>query len=286
MVYRLLLEYDGTEFSGWQTQAGDRRTVQGCLARALEELCGAPVRVTGAGRTDAGVHAEGQVAAVALPRAFEADMLARALNAKLPPDVAVLAANLVSDDFDPRRWAQGKHYRYRVWNAPTRSPLRDRRWLHWSRPLALEAMREAAAQIVGRHDFASFQAAGSDIVDTRRELNRLQIEGKAGAAIVLDFEGSGFLRYMVRNIVGTLLEVGAGRRSPSSMGELLAAQDRRQAGPTAAARGLALVAVLYPEEALAGGRLPLPGEPSPPDAPRALSHPKESRRNPPSNSKS
>lgn len=274
MVYRLLLEYDGTDFSGWQTQAHGQRTVQGCLAKALEELCGEPVRVTGAGRTDAGVHAEGQVAAVALPLALEAGVLARALNAKLPADIAVLEVNPVPDDFDPRRQASAKHYRYRIWNAPMRSPLRDRRWLHWSRPLALEAMREAAAELVGRHDFASFQAAGGALVDTRRELFRLEIEGEAGAAIVLDFEGSGFLRYMVRNLVGTLLEVGAGRRLPSSMRGLLAAQDRQKAGPTAAARGLTLVAVRYPEAAFAGLKSPPPGPPSPPDPPKAPSNSK------------
>jgi len=246
VFFRLNLEYDGTDFSGWQIQAGGERTVQGCLQEALEAVSGGVVRVTGAGRTDAGVHAEGQVAAASLERDFEPETLRRALNAHLPPDVVVREAASCPGDFDPRRHAWGKVYRYRVWNARERSPLRARRSAFVPAPLSLESMAEGAAALVGERDFACFQAAGSGITDTVRDLRRLDVMGLPGAEIAFEAEGSGFLRHMVRNLVGTLLEVGKGKRSADSMGALLASRDRRLAGPTAPARGLTLVRVLYP----------------------------------------
>lgn len=253
MFFRLQLEYDGTDFAGWQIQSGGERTVQGCLREALEAVSGGgEVRVTGAGRTDAGVHAEGQVAAARLVRNFEPETLRRALNAHLPRDVVVRAVERVAEDFDPRRHALAKIYRYRVWNARERSPLRARRSAHVAARLALEPMAEAAAGLLGKRDFACFQAAGSGITDTVRELRRLDVSGRPGAEIDFEVEGSGFLRHMVRNLVGTLLEVGKGRRPPGSMAELLASRDRRRAGATAPARGLTLVRVLYPGGAAEG----------------------------------
>lgn len=247
MFYRLVLEYDGTDFAGWQVQARGERTVQGTLIEALEHLSGGRARVTGSGRTDAGVHAEGQVAGVALERDFGPEELMRALNALLPADVAVREAHRAAEDFDARRHAVGKIYRYGVWNAAVPSPLRLRRWHHVAAPLDVAAMARAAGLLVGEHDFAAFQAAGSDVVDSVRELRRFEVGGQPGSEIVLECEGGGFLRKMVRNLVGTLLEVGHGRRDAGSMTGLLASRERGLAGATAPARGLCLVAVHYPE---------------------------------------
>jgi tRNA pseudouridine38-40 synthase len=244
-TFRLALEYDGTDFAGWQSQAEGQRTVQATVAAALAEIAGVPVRVTGAGRTDAGVHAEGQVAAAAFETRLDPATLLRALNAHLPRDVAVIACALARDGFDPRREATGKLYRYAVWNGAAPSPLRRRRFHHVPFPLDLAAMKDAAAHLVGRHDFASFQAAGSGVVDTVRTLVRVDVAGAAGAEIHFSLEGEGFLRHMVRNVVGTFLEIGAGRRPAGSLPELLAARDRTRAGPTAPAHGLILVRVDY-----------------------------------------
>src|SRR5262245_20088721 len=229
--FRFVLEYDGTEFAGWQSQAQGERTVQATLAAALAEIAGAPVRVTGAGRTDAGVHAEGQVAAAVLETRLDAATQLRALNARLPRNLVVLDCAPARDSFDPRREARGKLYRYAVWNAPVASPLRRRRCHHVPAPLDVAAMKDAAAHLVGRHDFASFQGAGSSVVETVRTLARADVAGASGGEVLFAFEADGFLRHMVRNLVGTLLEVGAGRRPAGSMPALLAARDRTQAGP-------------------------------------------------------
>jgi tRNA pseudouridine38-40 synthase len=244
-TFRLVLEYDGTEFAGWQSQAQGERTVQGTLAAALAEIAGAPVRVTGAGRTDAGVHAEGQVAAATFETRLDPATLQRAVNAHLPRDVAVVDCLPARDGFDPRREATGKLYRYALWNAPSPSPLRRRRFHHVPAALDVAAMKEGAAHLLGRHDFASFQAAGSPVTETVRTLHRLELAGSAGAELLLSFEGDGFLRHMVRNLVGTLLEIGLGRRPAGSLPALVLARDRTQAGPTAPARGLTLVRVDY-----------------------------------------
>jgi tRNA pseudouridine38-40 synthase len=244
-TFRLVLEYDGTDFAGWQSQAQGERTVQATLATALAEFTAGRVRVVGAGRTDAGVHAEGQVVAATLDTRLDAATLARALNAKLPPDVAVIAAAPAPDGFDPRREARGKLYRYTVWNGAEPSPLRRRRSHHVREPLDLPAMRAAAAALAGRHDFASFQGAGSSATSSVRTLTRVVVEGEARGEIRFELEGDGFLRHMVRNAVGTLLEVGLRRRDPGSLPALLAARDRTRAGPTAPACGLTLVRVDY-----------------------------------------
>jgi len=253
-TFRLTLEYDGADFEGWQVQPGGRRTVQGTLEHAIARVTLERVRCVGSGRTDAGVHAEGQVASVRLATGLAPDALRRALNGVLPPDVVVRALALAPDGFDARRHATGKLYRYALWNGPERAPLRRRRALQLQRPLDLAAMRRAAAELVGSHDFASFQASGSDVRSTVRTLRRLDVSGQAGAAIALWFEGSGFLRHMVRNLAGTLLEVGSGRRDPEGMTVLLAARDRAGAGRTAPAHALTLVSVSYAGEADEGVR--------------------------------
>jgi tRNA pseudouridine38-40 synthase len=240
--FRLVLEYDGTDFAGWQSQREGQRTVQATLEAALAHVCGAPVGVVGAGRTDAGVHAEGQVASARCETRLDAETLQRALNAVLPRDVAVREVAVAADSFHARRDALSKRYVYRIWNAPVRAPLRERISL-WV-PVALDvgAMREAALALVGTHDFASFQAAGSSAQSTVRALTTVALE-RAGAELACSFEGPGFLRHMVRNLVGTLLEVGRGRRPPDSIAPLLAARDRTLAGPTAPPHGLTLVRV-------------------------------------------
>ncbi len=243
--FRLTLEYDGTDFAGWQVQAGSCRTVQGALEAAIARVTGQTVRVAGASRTDAGVHAEGQVASARIETALAAAELQSALNGTLPSDAAVVEASRVPEDFHARYSAKGKLYSYRVWNHPSRSPLRRTR-THWvARPLDVAAMSGAARELVGRHDFAALQGSGSEVESTIRTIAALRIEQESSPELVFWVEGDGFLRHMVRNLVGTLLEVGGGRRSSESMIELLASGDRRMAGPTAPAGGLELIRVFY-----------------------------------------
>ena len=242
--WRLLLEYDGTDFEGWQLQPG-ARTVQGALEQAFARIAGRRVVVYGAGRTDAGVHAVGQVANARAETRLEPAVLQRALNASLPRDVAVRALEPVHDAFDARRDARSKLYVYRVWTAATRSPLHERWSLALAAALDVDAMRSAAAALLGNHDFASFRAAGGGGRTSVRTLTRLDLSGEPGGELRFEVEGDAFLRHMVRNLVGTLLEVGRARRPASWPAEVLAARDRRLAGPTAPARGLTLIRVDY-----------------------------------------
>ncbi len=247
--FRLSLEYDGTEFNGWQVQPPGqaRRTVQGTLEDALFRVTGQRVRVVGSGRTDAGVHAEGQVANVRVETTLGAHALWRALCGVLPDDLVVLSVDAVPESFNARSDAISKRYRYCIWNGRHGSPLRRRR-AAWFRPaLDLDPMRRAARDLMGEHDFASFQASRSQVQTTVRTLSRIELWGESRGEIRLTFDGSGFLRHMVRNLVGTLLEVGTGRRAPDTMPALLAARDRSLAGETAPAVGLTLVAVEYGE---------------------------------------
>jgi tRNA pseudouridine38-40 synthase len=244
-TFRLTLEYDGAGFQGWQAQPAGQRTVQATLEQALARVTGQRVRVMGSGRTDAGVHAEGQVASVRVESRLPPERLRLALNGVLPADLAVVALEPAPEGFDARRDARSKLYRYALWNGPTRSPLREARTLCLQRPLDVAAMREAAVALVGTHDFRSFQAAGGSVTTSIRTLSSLEIVGEAGGAIDLLFEGSGFLRQMVRNLVGTLIEVGSGQRPAGELPAVLAARDRARAGPTAPARALTLVRVRY-----------------------------------------
>lgn len=259
--FRFTLEYDGSDFAGWQRQAQGERTVQATFEAALSELSQSPVQVIGSGRTDTGVHAFSQVASANFETLLDAGTLRRALNAKLPGDIAVREVARVPDSFDARRSASGKLYRYSIWNGRERSPLRASRFAFFPVPprrkdghLNLAAMRVAAAALVGEHDFASFQATGTDVRTTQRLMSRLDVltatEGPEGREIHIEAYATGFLRHMVRNLAGTLIEVGQGRREAASMAALLASKDRSQAGPTAPAHGLALVRVDYPAQAL------------------------------------
>jgi tRNA pseudouridine38-40 synthase len=244
-TFRFTLEYDGTGFEGWQSQPEGHRTVQDTLEAALERITGQGVRVIGAGRTDAGVHAEGQVASAEIETSLTCPELQRALNTVLPRDLAVVGVEEKPAGFHAQHDARSKLYRYLVWNGPWPSPLRARR-SHWLRaPLDVAAMGEAARCFEGRHDFASLQAVGSSVSGTVRTLHRVEVAGGPGGEISVEVEGSGFLRHMVRNLVGILLEVGRGRLAPGSVPSLLAARDRGAAPATAPAQGLTLVWVDY-----------------------------------------
>lgn len=240
---KLTLAYDGTRFVGWQKQAVGE-SIQGLLEGALSRLEGAAVTVHGAGRTDAGVHAEGQVASAAVSFALDVGTVVRAVNAQLPPDVRVLAAEDVPPGFHARFSARSKHYRYQIATGAVASPFTRAYAWHVAEPLDREAMREAAAALVGTHDFAAFRSAGSDVATTVRTLLRSEISERA-AMLVYEVEGDGFLRHMVRAIVGSLVDVGRGSRRAGEMRSLLAGGSRGQAGATAPPHGLVLVKVVF-----------------------------------------
>lgn len=240
---KLTLEYDGTAYVGWQVQPNGP-SIQGTLEAALESLLGTPTQVEVAGRTDSGVHAFGQVCAFNTDRALPMKAYWRGLNGVLPDDIAVVEAAEVPDAFDPRRWAAGKRYRYLISNRPRRSPLLRR--THWEifAPLDVEAMAEGARHLLGRHDFSAFRAADCQAKHPIREIREALVK-REGETIRIELEGTAFLKHMVRNITGTLVEVGKGKKSPEWVGELLASKDRSKAGSTAPAQGLALVEVRY-----------------------------------------
>jgi tRNA pseudouridine38-40 synthase len=243
-VVKLILSYDGTRFVGWQVQPNGR-SVQAEVERALEALRKAPVRATAAGRTDAGVHAKAQVASFPEERPLPLSAYVKGMNALLPEDVAVRAASIEPDGFDARRSARGKRYRYVIENVATREPLgRLHAWQLFG-PLDVAAMRAAAAHLVGRHDFAAFQAADCASHHAVREVRRVEVLGEAGGRVEIAIEATAFVKHMVRNIVGTLVEVGQGKRGPASIPELLRRGDRREAGRTAPPQGLFLEEVFY-----------------------------------------
>ncbi len=247
MNYKLTLQYDGTDFHGWQVQSGER-TVQGELGRALALLEGLEVVVHGAGRTDAGVHAAGQVASVRLTREIEPGRLRAALNGNLARDVRVMEASEAADDFHARYSALGKTYVYRIFNAPVMSPFLSRYALHEARPLDAERMRGAARLFLGQHDWTAFSAAQSEARTRVRTVMQLevteQIDGR-GRLIEIKASADGFLRYMVRSIAGTLLAVGRGEAGEKLILRAIETGDRSLAAATAPPHGLTLVEVHY-----------------------------------------
>lgn len=252
-ILKLTIAYDGTRLVGWQRQA-EGESVQGLLEQALARFEGAPVTVHGAGRTDAGVHALGQVGTAEVTSRHDTASIHRGLNASLPPDVRVVSVDEAPAGFHARFSARSKTYRYVLNNSAFANPFERAFAWHVPEPLDVGAMREAAAALIGRHDFAVFQSAGTDVSSTVRTITRSEVADRTGSAaagagptgvIVYDVSGDGFLRHMVRAIVGTLVEIGRGRREPGSMAALLASGRRAQAGPTAPARGLFLVRVDY-----------------------------------------
>ena len=240
---RLVVEYDGTEFAGWQRQAG-QRTVQQCLEDAFATMTGVAVGVRGAGRTDAGVHADGQVASVELASRIPALGFLRGLNSNLPRDIAVLDVADMPAGFNARRAARGKIYRYLIWNHPVRSHRRARDTWHVFAPLDVHAMREAATLVCGEHDFRAFRASDCERKSTVRLIRRFDVR-REGALFTCEVEGTAFLKNMVRILVGTLVAVGRGRMTDATIRDLLAHGDRTRAGMTAPACGLTLAKVIY-----------------------------------------
>ncbi len=250
MNFKLTIQYDGTDFHGWQMQA-KLRTVQGELTGALSLIDGRDVVVHGSGRTDAGVHAEGQVANVDLHKEITEQKLRSAINGNVGKDVRVIEAKVVTDDFHARYSALAKTYRYRVVNGPVMSPFWLRYAHHEARSLDLELMSKSAELFLGRHDWTAFSSAQSDAETKSRTITGLAVSGHWDESsqcrvIEMTVSADGFLRYMVRSIAGTLLAVGRGEVGQSAIGRALASGERELAGATAPAKGLTLVEVRYP----------------------------------------
>ncbi len=242
-VLRLLVAYDGSRYCGWQRQENGP-TIQGALEDALRPFAERPT-VFGAGRTDAGVHALGQVASVQIGTPHPVEAIQRALNVQLDRDIRVLQVTDAAEGFNARFDATGKTYRYRIATGEVVSPFAHRYVWHQPQPLDVEAMQAATRVLLGRHDFSAFMSSGSDVVNTVRTLDRADLRAD-GDELVFEVHGDGFLRHMVRAIVGTLVDVGTGRRDPASIAALVDSRDRGDAGDTAPAQGLTLVSVDYP----------------------------------------
>ena len=255
---KLTLSYEGTRFVGWQRQA-EGTSIQGLLEAVLSDIDDGPVAVAGAGRTDAGVHALGQVASCTLTGLLDADTLRRALNAQLPADVRVLAVDQMPEGFHARFSAKTKRYRYVLANGPLVSPFAARLAWQVHGRLDVAAMQQAAAHLLGTHDFSAFQSTGTDVPHGIRTVTLAQVADVTGGPpptplpaeavpggrlVAFDVAADGFLRHMVRAVAGTLVEVGLGRREPD-LSPLLASTNRALAGPTAPAHGLWLVEVNY-----------------------------------------
>ena len=266
---RLRLAYEGTRYSGWQAQPG-RETVQGTLADAIRRVSAEDVLPKGSSRTDAGVHAFDQVVAFPTASPLEPAVWVRALNAHLPPDITVTAGDLAPPGFDPVAAAERKRYRYRIHDAAAK-PVFCRPFVwRWRGPLAVAAMEAAAPALVGEHDFTSFETTPSTRKSKVRTIHSLAVRrtacpaGSPGEEVWIEVEGNGFLYNMVRIIAGSLVMVGAGRRSPGWLGEALAARSRPAAGPTAPPQGLVLVSIqLAPDPSVA---IPQPCPSSPTDS--------------------
>jgi len=250
MNFKLLIQYDGTDFHGWQVQENDR-TIQGELERVIGMLVDAKVDVIGSGRTDAGVHAEGQVANVHIAGdKFTPEKLKHAINGNLWRDIRVMKVERAADDFHARFSAKSKTYVYRVVNAPVMSPFWRRFAHHESRPLDVARMNESARLFLGEHDWTAFASARSDGESRVRNVTDFAVESKwderaDGQIIEFLISAKGFLRYMVRSIVGTLIEVGRGEKTSDTIQTAIVTGDRNLAGKTASAQGLTLLKVDY-----------------------------------------
>lgn len=243
MRYMLRVAYDGTEYCGWQVQPV-QRTVEGTLKSALDKLMGKDVPMIGASRTDAGVHAEGNVAVFDCDTTIPADKIKYALNNMLPEDVVVVESKQVDDNFHPRHCDCRKTYQYRILNTQMPDPNRRRNTYFYRWKLDMEAMRAAADCIVGTHDFACFMAAGSQVTDTVRTVYSLELV-KIDDVITMTIQGNGFLYNMVRIIAGTLIQVGRGQLEPGQIADIIKKGERKNAGPTAPAKGLTLKVIDY-----------------------------------------
>jgi len=242
-TFKITLEYDGTAYAGWQRQP-NQPTIQEAVEAALRRITQTDISATAAGRTDAGVHALGQVVSFKTDKPLSSDDWLRALNATLPEDISARSVEQVADGFHARFSAVRKRYAYRILHRPFRSALERTRAWHLYGTLNLDAMREASGHLVGRHDFSSFQGHPTDVENPVCDLRRLDIINDRDV-VRIEIEADRFLKQMVRAIVGTLVEVGQGKRRPEDMKRILEAKDRRAAGYTAPAQGLYLIAVAY-----------------------------------------
>lgn len=240
---KLVLEYDGSKYHGWQFQRNGI-SIQEAVEKILTRVTKEKTNIVGSGRTDAGVHAEAQVAHFVTHSRMKGEEFLKALNSLLPRDIVVKQVEEVPIEFDARRSATRKIYRYTILNQDHPSAFDYGRSMYIQYPLDVPAMKQAVPHLLGRHDFTSFQGPNSEVKSSVRELYRIDIERNKNY-IVLYFEGNGFLKYMVRNIVGTLVEVGKGRMQPGRVREILELRDRKKAGPTAQPQGLCLVKVFY-----------------------------------------
>ena len=249
--HRLLVTYDGAPFHGWQIQR-DVRTLEGELTNALSRLAGQPLKLQGASRTDAGVHALGQVAHFDYDGRLGPPELLKALNALAHPAVRVWRCEPCAPDFHARHDARGKLYRFDLWVDRIHHPLHRERTLQVKQRLDLEAMQRGASHLVGHHDFTALRSASCDARSPWVTLHSIDVLGEP-PLVRVEVAGAAFLKYMVRSIVGTLLEVGRGHRDPDSLPALLASRDRSLAGPTARPHGLHLVYIRYPGHPWAEG---------------------------------
>lgn len=240
---RLKIAYDGTGFAGWQTQPG-LPTIQESIEIAIEKMTGQRPKLIGSGRTDAGVHAHAQVATFYTTARYSPGKFQNAINAFLPPEIRVIDADEVPVTFHPTLDVNSKRYRYRIDNCRTADPLKLRHCHHIPLPLDHDVMRRGGSFLVGRHDFAAFQTVGSERLSTVRTIFACDVFRHADE-VHIEVEADGFLYNMVRSIAGTLILVGSGKWSPDSVAEILASADRRKAGPTAPAKGLAMLWVRY-----------------------------------------
>jgi tRNA pseudouridine38-40 synthase len=246
--FKLTLAYDGSGFHGWQTQAG-QTSVQETVELTLQKILKHEVRVVASGRTDTGVHALGQVISFQTPSTIPEMGLQRAMNSMLPPGISVMEVKAVGMDFHARRMARSKTYLYLMDTAQVMSPLLFRYALHLPGGLDIDAMDRAARMLEGEHDFSSFMGAGSAVRTTIRTILESRVFTK-GSKVFFFIKGSGFLRHMVRNIVGTLIPIGKGKMTPADMARIVDLKDRGKAGDTAPPQGLYLVGVEYGEEGL------------------------------------
>ena len=242
-TFKLTIEYDGTGYHGWQVQPG-MSTIQGVLEHAMERIIGTHVHVKGAGRTDAGVHATGQVASLRADFRYPPDILRRALTSLLPPDIVVTRVEGAPDGFDAQRWAQWKRYRYTLLTRPYPSALERRYTLFVPYPLKSDAMAEAASLLIGEHDFSSFQAARSSADHAVRQVFRATFR-QEDDYLFFEIAADGFLRHMIRIIMGTLLDVGRGKLGPRDLKAILEARDRNRASKTVSPHALCLMEVGY-----------------------------------------
>jgi tRNA pseudouridine38-40 synthase len=242
--YKITVAYDGTRYKGWQIQKNTDMTIQGKIGGVLEQLAGHPVEVIGSGRTDAGVHAIGQVANFHIDEHFGKEEIFENLNRYLPEDIAVTAIEEADDRFHSRYQAQSKTYSYRIRTSPVADVFARRYVYHYGKPLDAERMRQAAEALLGTHDFASFCGNKRMKKSTVRTITEIQIAERDGE-LRIDYTGDGFLQNMVRILTGTLIEVGRGERSPQDMEKILAGKNRELAGYTAPPQGLRLEKVTY-----------------------------------------